>query len=222
MASSLLTDCSGRSDSLSSDGGTNWDDAEHRVTESQGLRVGAISSPRSVEAETHGRYGRSVIDIDARHRLPPNVLHVLDALVEMTNTSTSTRVSRQALVARLERTDDEVAEALSVLVDEVRRIAAFETDAKGRPTTFSLVYVPEGDAYAAYRALVEPFDASLDGWAPRRAMEQWQGRWKELTHIDFDAGLEELEHEGWAQRRGDFWRLTPTGSHLGSSRLGRR
>ena len=131
-------------------------------------------------------------DIDARRRLPHIALQTLDAIVELTQGSTEAIVTRDGLDQYFSQPRDDVDEALSVLTDRVRRLRASKIGNRGAPEEFSLIYVPLGDAYAAYLALYEPRDLRPDGCAPRAAMEAWQGRWPELGHIDFDAGLQSL------------------------------
>jgi hypothetical protein len=163
-----------------------------------------------------------MIDVDARRRLPSDTLSILDGLVELTNGAPGHRVTRAVLARSVGRPEPEVAEALTLLSEGVRRVYAFEWDAEGAPTEVSLVFVPQGNAYGAFWALYEPIDARPDGWAARSAMEAWQGYWTSLPHIDFDTGLQELAAEGWAHQSPadqDLWRLTPTGANLGGTRL---
>ena len=164
-----------------------------------------------------------VADIDAIRRLTPDVLTVLDAIVEMTQGRTDRVLTGDEVARYIGTTPEAIRGPLTRLVGDVRRLRGLEMGADGTPERFALVYVPQGDAYAAYRALIEPRDAAADGCAPRAAMEAWQGRWPELAHVDFDAGLAELADRGWAERcsgEPERWQLTSRGIHLGRTRLG--
>jgi hypothetical protein len=158
-------------------------------------------------------------DLDARRRLEPEVLRVLDAIFNLTNGAEDARLSAGRVAEYLGQSEAEIKTGLRVLVDDVRRIHSDEIDTGGAPSTFTTIYTPLGDAYPTYIALREQRGADASGAVPRQALEQMQGYWQDIGHVDFDAGLADLEAHGWAECKGDCWALTPRGVTLGESRL---
>jgi hypothetical protein len=165
------------------------------------------------------RYGRQMDDLDARRRLEPDVLEVLDAIFNVSNGLSAARLSSAQLAKYLGATEADVRPALRILMEDVRRIHGDEIGPDGAPMTFTTIYVPAGDAYASFVTIWEQRGAASNGAVPRHAMEQMQGYWPEIDAVDFDAGLADLESHGWAQAQHSSWSLTGRGISLGKSRL---